>query len=401
MISVEELQKKALARYSDFLNFYFDNRIEDFFPLVIPCNKGNPNDELEQRAMELQKIHQYSKNNGKQSYRYETDTVSTRRGKQTIITKILFENENDYISFINKRKDFELLEKVSEVLLNNLHTSFTKPDIKDWIVKHYEKIISAKIEGSTDSYWNNICLCANWFYQNPDSNLYLRTIPLQVHSKFIENNQALIHSLCSNEKITKINSFNKQHGLLEKPDFIRFRFLEKIKITDGFTPNEMQLSSEDFKNLSFASFVDSIQNVFIIENEMVYLTFPAIKNSICIWGHGFSAGDFNKFEWLKKYKLFYFGDLDEHGYQILSIFRKHFPNTKSFCMDMNTLNEFDIFRVKGESVKGGIPDNLTADELKVFTELTSDKEHNRLEQERISQQWIKNVVLKIDSLKMK
>lgn len=401
MISVNELKKKSLAKYADFLSWYFFNNDKNMFPLVIPCNKGNPYDDLEQRELELKEIHQYSKNNGKHSYRYETDTVSTKNGIQTVITKILFENKEDYLSFINKKKDFELLEKVSKIILNNLHTSFSETNIKTWIVKNHEKVISANIEENTDSYWKNICLCANWFYQNPDSKLYLRTIPLQVHSKFIENNQAFIHSLCSVEKITKENSFIKQHGLKEKPDFVRFRFLEKFEIIEGFVPNEMQLSSEDFKHLYSAKILKTIENIFIIENEMVYITFPSIQNSLCIWGHGFSSGGFNKYEWLKKYRLFYFGDLDEHGYQILSFFRYSFPNVKSFCMDMNTLNEFNNFRVKGESLKGGIPDNLTVEELKVFTELSNDKEHNRLEQERISHQWIKNRILNIDSLKVK
>lgn len=400
MISVSELKKKALARYADYLNWYFGNNNENMFPLIIPCNKGHPNDDLVQRAKELSEIHQNSKNNGKQSYKYETDSVSTRSGKQTVITKIFFEAKDDYISFINKKKDFDLLEKVCQILLNYLDTFFSESDIKFWVVKNHEKVISTKIEENIDSYWKNICLCANWFYHNPNSNLYLRTIPLQVHSKFIENNQSLIHSLCSKEKITKENSFTKQHGIKDKPNFIRFRFLERKKITDGFIPNEMYLSSEDFKKIFSAKFMESIENVFIIENEMVYLTFPNVQNSMCIWGHGFSAGEFKNFEWLKNYKLFYFGDLDEHGYQILSIFRNYFPNTRSFCMDMDTLKEFDGFRVKGESLKGSIPSNLTTEELEVFTELKSDKNYSRLEQERIYHQWVKNCILNIDSLRI-
>jgi hypothetical protein len=398
MITVNELKKKSLTRYTDFLIWYFCNNKDNIFPLVIPCNKGKPNDDLSQRANELREIHQYSKNNGKQAYSYDTDTVSTRSGKQTVITRIFFETEDDYISFINKKKDFELLKKVCIILEENLHTSFSEIDIRKWIVQNHEKIISAKIEDCIDSYWKNITICANWFYQNPESNLYLRTIPLPVHSKFIENNQSLIHSLCSKEKITKEKTFIKQHGLVDKPNFIRFRFLEKMKISDGFVPNEMQLPFEDFKELSSAKFLENIKNVFIVENEMVYITFPVFKNSICIWGHGFSVSQFDIFNWLKNYQIFYFGDLDEHGYEILSLFRNCFPNTKSFCMDMNTLNEFDCFRVKGESLKGVVPENLTKDELQVFMNLTNDKNRNRLEQERISHQWIKDCLLKNYSL---
>jgi hypothetical protein len=121
---------------------------------------------------------------------------------------------------------------------------------------------------------------------------------------------------------------------------------------------------------------------------MVYLTFPRIKNSICIWGHGFTASQFNRFSWLNEYNLYYFGDLDEHGYAILSIFRSSFPRTESFCMDIQTFMEFDKFRIKGEILKGNEPTNLTEKEMNVFNELKKDEKRNRLEQERIAQTWI-------------
>ncbi len=388
MISVDELKKKATARYTDFLRSYYSDSLSSFFPLVIPCNKGSPHDDLGKRSQELKALYEASKNNGKKSYAYESELVSTRMGVQTVITKIFFEDQEDFLTFINKKKEFGLLQKVGEILLGNLHSSFSEKDIKDWLVRHQEKVCSPAVEGGIDSFWNTICLCVNWLYENPQSNLYLRSVPLEVHSKFIENNQSLIHSLLTSEKITKERTFIKQHGLADKPSFIRFRLLDRLELAEGFKPTEMILTAEDFKKLPLARFLKDITRIIVIENEMVYLSFPKVKNTICVWGHGFTAGQFKSFAWLDKYELFYFGDLDEHGYDILSIFRAAFPKTRSFCMDMKTFKEFDRFRVKGESLKGPAPSNLTDEELLVFGELKKNGERNRLEQERISQQWI-------------
>lgn len=59
-------------------------------------------------------------------------------------------------------------------------------------------------------------------------------------------------------------------------------------------------------------------------------------------------------------------------------------------MDMSTFKEFDKFRLKGEVLKGNIPANLTEEEMNVFSELRKDEKRNRLEQERISNNWINN-----------
>lgn len=395
MITVDEIKKKALAKYSDFLLNFYNDTLSEFYPFIIPCNKGNPNDDFEKRSEELKLIHQNSKNNGKKSYKYDTEVVSTRNGKQTIITRIYFENDLDYLTFINKKKEFKILEEVSNIIFSNLQTSLARENLIQWLVKNHEIISTNNVEDGIHCYWQNICLCANWIYNNSQSHLYLRTIPLEVHSKFIESNLGVIHSLISTERLTKENNFIKQHGLLEKPDFVRIRFLDEIECINGIFPEELQLTTRDFLKLPSALFMKEIKSIYIIENEMVYLTFPKIKNSICIWGHGFTASQFNRFEWLNNYNLYYFGDLDEHGYDILSIFRSSFPQTKSFCMDMPTFTKFDRFRVKGEILKGFIPANLTDEEMKVFNELRKDEKRNRLEQERISHAWINEMLYQV------
>ena len=89
-------------------------------------------------------------------------------------------------------------------------------------------------------------------------------------------------------------------------------------------------------------------------------------------------------EWLKDKDIFYWGDLDAQGFQILSLLRSHFGQVKSFLMDRPTFDEF----FEGDK---GTPTNvekdlcLTPEENEMFQYL---KIHNlRLEQEKVPYEY--------------
>lgn len=153
--------------------------------------------------------------------------------------------------------------------------------------------------------------------------------------------------------------------------------------------NECQILLGDFSKLD-ESFLHKIKNIFIVENEMVYLTFPRYKDSICIWGQGYKVNILNGIDWFKSKGLYYFGDLDEHGFDILSTYRRYYPQIQSFCMDNKILEEYRQFLVNGKKLENErIPENLTEAEKECFMILRGVKsEKNRLEQERISVAYI-------------
>ena len=212
---------------------------------------------------------------------------------------------------------------------------------------------------------------------------------MPVHTKFIEQNKRIIKSLT--EKADSEFEFEITFGLRAKPDFVRFRSLSDNIILPFSESrlNECQILLDDFLKLD-ESFLNRIKNIFIVENEMVYLTFPQCKDSICIWGQGYKVNILNGIEWFKSKGLYYFGDLDEHGFDILSTYRRYYPQIQSFCMDKNVLDEYEQFLVQGKKLENGrIPENLNEIEKECFMILRSVKsEKNRLEQERISVAYI-------------
>lgn len=212
---------------------------------------------------------------------------------------------------------------------------------------------------------------------------------MPVHTKFIEQNKKIIKSLT--EKADSEYEFEATFGLKIKPDFVRFRSLSDniiLPFSESML-DECQILLDDFSKLD-ESFLHKIKNIFIVENEMVYLTFPRYKDSICIWGQGYKVNILNGIDWFKSKELYYFGDLDEHGFDILSTYRRYYPQIQSFCMDKNVLEEYEQFLVQGKKLENErIPENLTETENECFMILRNvTSEKNRLEQERISVAYI-------------
>jgi hypothetical protein len=95
--------------------------------------------------------------------------------------------------------------------------------------------------------------------------------------------------------------------------------------------------------------------------------------------------------------VFYWGDIDTHGFAILDSLRAFFPDARSFLMDRETL-------LAHQSLWGDEPDRcdkdlprLTAPEAALYAELRADSlgTHVRLEQERISFGYLKLALAKL------
>ena len=89
----------------------------------------------------------------------------------------------DYLRFIRKSKEFKNISRNVPLIRNKM------PILEEWM-KHnpYDLEISPDI-------WTDILLVCRWFVHHPSPGLYIRQIPIQVHTKFIEENSILLTSL--------------------------------------------------------------------------------------------------------------------------------------------------------------------------------------------------------------
>lgn len=143
---------------------------------------------------------------------------------------------------------------------------------------------------------------------------------------------------------------------------IRFRILDKNCYLQGFS--DLTLGADEFCNVQL-----DINTVFVTENDINGLAFPMIAKSIIIFGRGYGFEYLQNAHWLQCKKIIYWGDVDTHGFAILSQFRKLFPSTKSFLMNRETLLSFKQYWVKEATPSSATLDNLTEEEAALYEDL--------------------------------
>ena len=124
---------------------------------------------------------------------------------------------------------------------------------------------------------------------------------------------------------------------------------------------------------------------------MTFLTFPFVEDSIVIWGKGFQIEIMKSNKWIADIPVFYWGDMDAAGMQILNQLRVYFPHVRSLLMDFKTYVDHKPFIVDVSS--GKYPDTLNAltnEEHEFYNYLRNN--NKRLEQEKIAYVYaVKNI----------
>jgi hypothetical protein len=203
-----------------------------------------------------------------------------------------------------------------------------------------------------------------------------------VDTKFAENHKGILAELLPIAAPMAVGSdesrFEARFGFLFKQPLVRMRFLdEKLMVRLGFVMSNFAIPLDEFKALPFGG-----NTVLVVENEMTFLTLPSFLGTIAIFGAGDAAALLSTVTWLNSCRVFYWGDLDSHGFEILSNFRKSFPHVTSVLMDEMTYSNHSTFIVKAASTRTKGKLELTENEMILYNRLVEEK--SLLEQERIS-----------------
>jgi len=92
---------------------------------------------------------------------------------------------------------------------------------------------------------------------------------------------------------------------------------------------------------SFIRLQPAVSRVFITENEINFLAFPAVADSLLVFGAGYGFDGLAQAGWLARCQVYYWGDIDTHGFAILDQLRTHIPHARSLLMDRATLLAFE------------------------------------------------------------
>jgi hypothetical protein len=227
-----------------------------------------------------------------------------------------------------------------------------------------------------------------WFRDHPRSNFYLRQVDIAgVDTKFIEARMQLFFELLDvvlephpgQLTGTAAQKFNQRCGLRNKPPVIRFRVLDSRIAMAGLS--DIAIPTNDFASLNIAA-----RHIFITENEVNGLAFPDFPEAIVIFGLGAGAGLLPSASWMMGRHIYYWGDIDTHGFAILDRLRGRFPNARSFLMNRETLLAHRSLWVQEQAPYRAALARLEPNEHALFDDLVRGRlgENVRLEQERVS-----------------
>lgn len=370
MISPEEIKVKAGKKYFSFLQSWMEGK--PFEKLVIRGDKTYAKASLSEFEKEILLLISQSRIKKGYGYTLAFQQVKTKYlGTQDLPTAIYFDTEQDLLKYLSKEKEVILFKENQEKIIS------TFPILKEWTIQNPSKIIQHPAE------WDNLLKVCQYFKQTPVPNLYLRELPVRVHTKFIERNQSILGELLDNLIPEYVNhqekTFEKRFNLKTSEKLVRFKILD-YEISRVFFSgiDDIAIPVSQFEKLNLP-----VKKVIIVENKTTLyttLTLPKMDKAIAIFGSGYSVSHLKQALWLKDIELLYWGDIDVQGFEILSQFRGYFPQTKSILMDRATFDiyfEDDIGTPSHISIKL----NLTAAEQELYSLLKANQW--RLEQEKI------------------
>lgn len=376
------IKKKALRYWKnpEFFESILKNR-SDYFPLEISLKKVTGSALLNNFSNISQGINEIEENSVKYCYTVNYLEVNNRKiGKQKIPGSIVFNDIRRYLKFVSKGKEYKSLTNILSL------TEEQFPELIDFIYKHPFDVLNKKDE------WQRILNIVHYFKKNPFPKIYIRQITIEnINTKFIENNKSILSKLLCflfpekyGEtpflKSQSINSFEDQFGLLYDQPQIRFRILDKEYYLENCS--DITLTVSEFDKLN-----SPIEKIFITENKINALAFPDCSKAMVIFGKGYGINSLKNADWLKEKTIYYWGDIDTHGFHILSNLRTFLPKTRSFLMDEKTLLENESNWGDESTVKRYVGElkNLTDEEGRLFENLKNNYygENLRLEQELI------------------
>lgn len=303
-------------------------------------------------------------------------------GPQRLPESIWVDTLDDAAALLGTVRELNAFRAVLET------TRGTEPRLLPWLAAR--PLLAAELVAD----WTQILAVVGWRARRGRPGIYLRQVDLPgVHTKFVEQYRAVIGELLDlvldpseiDARFSSTRGFEARYGFLPKPLRLRFRVLDpELATLPGVRAPDLQLDAA-----SFASLALPVERVFITENEINFLAFPAAPRALALFGAGYGWDTVSRAPWLARCDLHYWGDIDTHGFSILDQLRAHLPHVRSFLMDRETL-------LAHEALWGEEPDQETRD-LPRLTEsegaLYDDLRFNRLrprlrfEQERVGFAW--------------
>ena len=357
---------------------------EELFPYRIPVGKPDAREWLTNFAdlrAALGELEGASKSSRGVGYTVETaEATHQKLGRIRVPLRVSFENVEDLAECAGETQSLQRFRRIAGTLLQQ------EPRLSDWLARHPLAVLEFEPE------LPRLLAVARYLEEHPRPKRYARELGISgVDSKFIERYKPVLSqwldlllpadAINTEERGIASGGFERRFGLLYEEPSIRFRWLDrKMALKRGITDAAVPLEQ-------FASWRPDCSLVIVTENKVTFLTLPEKEKTLAIFGAGYSIDRLGAVPWVSDVPIYYWGDIDTHGFSILSRLRRSLPKTVSFLMDRATLlahkevwsEEPSDCRYLAEL------EGLSADEHAFYDDLRNDRLGMcvRLEQERV------------------
>ncbi|MDQ6952072.1 MAG: DUF2220 family protein [Mariprofundaceae bacterium] len=268
----------------------------------------------------------------KKQIQLQWKTINHRAlGAQQLSAALCLESAEQAARLIGKTQDLKQWLGLYQLSIKAL------PEVESWLLAYPLKALALALALALAVVWQHILDLCVWMKLHSNPRVYLRPLDSRI---------ALLHSDGNQDVSMTAKAFAKLHD----------------------------------------NIIKQVKQIVMVENEINYLTFPNMNKTLLIFGSGYGFEALKKAKWLHGCRIYYWGDLDTHGFAILNQLRATFPQTQSFLMDKRTM-------LSHQYAWGREPKQESKD-LKFLnqkeTDMYDDLRHNRLadklrlEQDRIT-----------------
>lgn len=284
-------------------------------------------------------------------------------------------------------------QQLSDIRAIITETQARQPALLPWLQRYPLKALSHVAA------WSRLLDTIEWLQAHPRPEIYLRQVDIPgVDSKWIEGLRGLLTELLDltlpssaiDPSASGVAGFCRRYGFRDKPVRVRLRMLDPTITLLPATIALDPLQEITLTHASFSALTLPIKRLFITENEINFLAFPLVPNSMVIFGGGYGFEMLAQVPWLQHCPIHYWGDIDTHGFAIIDQLRAQLPHSQSLLMDRATLLAHQPHW--GEEPKQELRElpRLQGDEVELYNALRDNRlaPSLRLEQERIGYVWL-------------
>ncbi len=364
-----------------------------FEPLSVPLrgpNAGEIAEHLERARAWVAALERGANRRGGPTYRLERRAVGGRAlGSNRLPVRAWVESYDAAWRLLDVAAEVASFDALLET------TGERQPALSDWARDHPLRVLSLAAD------WQRLLDAAGWIASHGGQGRYLREIDVAgVDTKFVERHRGVLADLLEVLRPDGVDldaprtGLAGRYGYLHKPDYVRLRFGP-----DAFGGGALAgLSEATLRVDELASLAPTAPRVFVLENETTYLAFPVRPDSVVVFGGGYTVGVVGALPWLADREVWYWGDLDTHGFAILSRLRHTVPHAGSLLMDRGTLLAHrELWGTEPRPTRAHL-DRLTPAEGDLYHDLVEDTlgPAVRLEQERIGWGSVEAALARVD-----